>query len=317
MFCSVQVSCAKKVQGAAFRLISSCGRLAHAEAELLAIRKLLSPCACYQTAHRTSSPPLASEHPSPSLLSKLYLNVASLYDSALSLSQTASTKAGIRIDTLASAGANDPNRKGSQASRSFGAAIKHKINSRSAYQEESGASGKISSGFIKYLYKSARASRARAYFWLGVDKGERGQYGEAMGFFKLAREELEMTMGGRRLHLHKDDKTKGEKKVFAIDKDELLRLLDQFGASYKQLNDSVAFQPVPATSSLTSQIPAGRAATGIKPYSSPLPMFGPGSISGVSSSLKSMKGVGMQDEQRSSGDAQEHGNDYAGKGAYY
>ncbi|UZJ54637.1 hypothetical protein CBS101457_003957 [Exobasidium rhododendri] len=298
-------------------------KLAHAEAELLAIRKLLSPCLCYLTAHHTSYPPLSTNHPSPSLLSKLYFNVSALYESALSLSQIASSKAGVRSESMPSSSATDANKKDGHAGGRFGAALKQKMSNRSSSNgnslEETTTSGKISNDFAKYLFKGARGSRARGFFWLGVDRGERGQYGEALSFFRLATDEMERSSSGKRIILHKSEKVKEEKKEFARDKESLLQLIGQFSTSYKQLNDSVAFQPVPNASSLTSQIPAGRSAMGIKVYLAPLPAFGPGSVEAVSSDLRTLHGVGsdVNGSTASTGDAEAAGQDYAGRGAYY
>jgi hypothetical protein len=275
------------------------------------------------TAHNTSYPPLSTNHPSPSLLAKLYLNVAALYESALSLSQTASSKVGVRLDAVPSSGATDAVKKGGQSGRNFGTALKQKLSKSSSsgdYLEDNTTSGKISHGFAKYLFKGARNSRARGYFWLGVDRGERGDYGEAISFFKLASDGMEITLNARRINLHKTDKSKEEKRGFSKDKENLIRLIGQFGASYKQLNDSVAFKPIPSPSSLTSQIPAGRSAVGIKSYKAPLPTFGPGSIESVSNGLQTLRGVGADVENSSlaaNGEAEVSGQEYAGKGAYY
>lgn len=259
---------------------------------------------------------MASNHPSPSLLSKLYLNVASTYESALSLAQTASNKAGIRIEPAPASSATDEGQKRGQANRSIGSALKQKVTGKStnSQPEESTASGKVSTDFTKYLFKGARASRARAFFWLGVDRGERGNYGEALSFLELSSNELDVSTNGKRIHLHRTDKSKEEKRAFAQDKDVLVRLIEQFAASYKQLNDSVAFQPIPSTSSLTSQIPAGVSATTIKAYVAPVPAFGARSIDQVSSNMQSMKGLGHKEISSNPKDA---GPEYAGKGAYY
>lgn len=56
-----------------------------AEAESLAIRRLLSKNVGDMVALQLVGPPLAKGHPKPSLLFKLFLNVVSLYDAALGL----------------------------------------------------------------------------------------------------------------------------------------------------------------------------------------------------------------------------------------
>lgn len=240
-----------------------------------------------------------------------------MYETALSLAQTASNKAGIRTDLVAPSSATEEGKKKSQVNRSMGAVLKHKLTGKStglnSQIEESTTSGKVSSDFTKYLFKGARASRARAYFWLGVDRGERGQYGEALTFLKLSSDELEVSTSGKRIHLSRSDKSREEKKGFAEDKDELNRLIGLYADSYKRLNDSVAFQPIPSSASLTSQIPAGVSATAVKAYVAPLPSFGARSIDQVSSSVQSIKGLGPDDTSVS----EEATVEYAGKGAYY
>lgn len=54
-----------------------------ADAQLLAIRKLLAPSRAASTF--SPGPPLSKSHPSPSLLAKLYISITTLYSSASSL----------------------------------------------------------------------------------------------------------------------------------------------------------------------------------------------------------------------------------------
>lgn len=56
-----------------------------ADANLLAIRRLLSRSTSDAHTATAPGPPLPSKHPSPSLLAKLHLNVYTLYDEARSL----------------------------------------------------------------------------------------------------------------------------------------------------------------------------------------------------------------------------------------
>lgn len=286
---------------------------------MLAIRKLLSPCQCYQTAHHTSQPPLAASHPSPSLLSKLFLNITSSYESALSLCQIASSKAGLPIDDTSKTVSNLPE-EGGNSKRSFGFAVKKKLTPKSSSIiqpriDGNNVSGKASSSFVKYLSKSIRNHRARAYYWLGVDRGERGQYGEALAFLQLASDELDSSTKGSRNVFQKDEKTKEEKKEFAREKEELLGTIETFSTSYKQLNDSVAFQPIPNPASLTSQIPAGRAATSIKAFAPPAPVFGADPIGPLADEFGALNGKDTSDALAS--DSIADGPEYAGKGAYY
>lgn len=298
-------------------------RLSQAEAELLAIRKLLSPTNCYQTATRTAAPPLPSSHPSPSLLSKLYLNAASHFESALSLAQTACNAIGVRSDDTTVPGESASEDIKQASSSGFKAKLVSKLGTSSGkLLEESTRTGKLNAGFVKYLTKSIFASQARAYVWLGIDKGERGQYGEAISFLRLAKEEIEGISSGNKISLHtKDDRKKDEKRKFIQERENVLKLITDWTRAYVQLNDTVGFQPIPPTSSLSSQIPAGRAATAIKPYKLPMPAFGPGSVGFISEGMQRWKGMGDDDAADSIGGTHPHGNvaeeEYAGQGAYY
>ena len=63
-----------------------------ADANLLAIRRLLSRSKSNAYNNTNPGPPLSSSHPSPSLLVKLNLNVHTLYDESLSLLHKTSLK---------------------------------------------------------------------------------------------------------------------------------------------------------------------------------------------------------------------------------
>lgn len=66
-------------------LLAHSRRLALADANLLAIRRLLSRSLALSHSSTTPGPPLSKSHPSPSLLAKLHLNVYNLYDTARAL----------------------------------------------------------------------------------------------------------------------------------------------------------------------------------------------------------------------------------------
>ncbi len=66
--------------------LSICGRLSLADAQSLAIRKLLSKSA--YDSNVAPGPPLPKSHPSPALVAKLHLECASLYSSARTLAKT-------------------------------------------------------------------------------------------------------------------------------------------------------------------------------------------------------------------------------------
>lgn len=78
-------------------------RLALADAESLAVRKLLSPFLSTSLDTITPGPPLPKTHPSASLLAKLNLNICQTYEQAKSLAQVVGKKPTVRtVDYLAS-----------------------------------------------------------------------------------------------------------------------------------------------------------------------------------------------------------------------
>lgn len=68
-------------------VVMALARMSLADAQTLAIRKLLSKSA--YDSNVTPGPPLPTSHPSPALIAKLHLECASLYSSARSLAKTA------------------------------------------------------------------------------------------------------------------------------------------------------------------------------------------------------------------------------------
>ncbi|SGZ31128.1 BQ5605_C047g12311 [Microbotryum silenes-dioicae] len=69
-------------------------KLCEADANLLAIRRLLSRSLSVAHSTTTPGPPLSSTHPSPSLLAKLHLHVYQLYDTARSLIKAPNNSSG-------------------------------------------------------------------------------------------------------------------------------------------------------------------------------------------------------------------------------
>ncbi|TNY20486.1 hypothetical protein DMC30DRAFT_249364 [Rhodotorula diobovata] len=204
-----------------------------ADANLLAIRRLLSRS--LQVAHSTTTPgpPLPPSHPSPALLAKLHLQVYTLYDEARSAAKTASSSA---------VGAGD-----------------------------------LSPALRRYLSDGRTLALALAYKWLGVDAGERGETGDALGLLGMARGELEALRDkDRGLRGLKGFGTarqggKGRKGKVAEEVDST----DAFRSAYKKVNDTVHFQPVPSPQTLQSRLPSGRAALALKPFATPSPAFRP------------------------------------------
>ncbi|KAL9938549.1 hypothetical protein V8E36_002268 [Tilletia maclaganii] len=73
-------------------LASALSKLALADAQTLAIRKLLSPSVALAEDTITPGPPLPKSHPSPSLLAKLHLETCALYESAEQLARLSGSK---------------------------------------------------------------------------------------------------------------------------------------------------------------------------------------------------------------------------------
>lgn len=143
-------------------------RMALADAQSLAVRKLLSKAAFESTL--SPGPPLPRSHPSTALLAKLHLDCAALYASARTLAMVSPKH------SLAS---------GLKAS--FGSASKSQT-------DGGGGSAEVSTDLLKYLEKESKFHSAIAHKWLGVDAGETstpGKGGEAVGFLKWAQQELE------------------------------------------------------------------------------------------------------------------------------
>ena len=141
----------------------------------------------------------------------------------------------------------------------------------------------VTPGLRHYLADAALLCSALAHKWLGVDAGENGgtaQGGVAVAFLGRAKAELEELRDGRRkLGSVKFDKDKRETRGRMKDRvqDELDAVL-VFWKQYKKMNDTLHFQPVPSVTELQNSIPAGRAAVVPKPFTPPLPAFGPGSL---------------------------------------
>lgn len=127
-------------------------RMLLADAQLLSIRKLLAPSVS-STPH--PGPPLSKTHPSPSLLSKLYLEVHSLYTAALTLAQSSSSSAS---SSSGSVQTDDP-----------------------------------LPALVHYLKEGRDFSEAMSRKWLGVDAGESsggGRTGEAIVWLRDAKKTL-------------------------------------------------------------------------------------------------------------------------------
>ncbi|KAI0823612.1 hypothetical protein BC628DRAFT_1324282 [Trametes gibbosa] len=233
-------------------------KLALADAQSLAIRKLLSKAAFESTL--TPGPPLPKSHPSPALVAKLYLECASLYSSARSLVKTPG----------ASKGASK-----SKMKLSF-----RKDKDGSAASEDTGE--EVALELRRYLADEVALHNALAHKWLGVDAGEHGgtsKGGVSVGFLEWAKRELEElrsshTSGGM-MDSEREKEIRERRKARL---QEELQTTGTFLVGYKKMNDTLSFQTVPPQSELQGMIPAGLMAVSIKPYTKPIPAFGPGSV---------------------------------------
>ncbi|PWN46252.1 hypothetical protein IE81DRAFT_319132 [Ceraceosorus guamensis] len=221
-------------------------KLAMADAESLAVRKLLSPFLSTSLDTITPGPPLPKTHPSASLLAKLNLNVCQRYEQARSLAQVVGKKPSMKnVDNLASeadglrrpelragnaafgsVGIDDDARLdsavggkgGHQVGSKFGGGLLGKLKpSVSSDRPSSGSGGgafslgadedlSVGSLLLKYLATRGLLAKARAYKWLGIDSGEAGRYGDAIPFLRTAKEILEDELSTIRRFAHFRDK---------------------------------------------------------------------------------------------------------------
>jgi len=245
-----------------------------ADAERLAIRRLLSKSIAVAQATMTPGPPLPRSHPSPSLLAKLYLNVYTLYDAARSAAKAVgnSTEGRLRAGLSGSSGSGATG--GGAGSRMLNSFKKDKQQHDTA---SSDASDGISSELRTYLSDGRAFSSSLSYKWLGVDAGESdssGRTGEAIAWLNLARTGLLALQNKSRSRLlapmRKGKVERGKRKDRLSEE---IEDVEGFLNSYKRTNDTVLFQPVPAESTLLAQVPAGRSVLAIKPFAVPAPAF--------------------------------------------
>ena len=200
-----------------------------ADAEKLAIRRLMSKSIMVAQATITPGPPLPRSHPSPSLLSKLYMNVNTLYESARALGKTVGTQQPNGAQRILSTIKRDkPAMPGS---------LVRSDSSGSAEQSDG-----ISQELRTYLSDGRAFSSSLAYKWLGVDAGENGgnsKIGDALGWLTLAKSGLS-SLQGRSKSILSIKKGKVER---AKRKDRILEELDDiegFIKAYKRINDTVS-----------------------------------------------------------------------------
>lgn len=253
---------------------SALSKICLADAEKLAIRRLLSKSVAVAQATITPGPPLPRSHPSPSLLSKLYLNVHSLYDSSRSLAKSVGSTSSIGSSSRNILSSIKRDKNGSS-----GASRSGRVDDMGySIASTSGASDGISQELRTYLSDGRTISSSLAYRWLGVDAGENAnKTGDAIAWLSMAKTGLTSLQskssgkGLRAMPTMRKGKVEREKR-----KDRLVEELEDIEAflrSYKRTNDTVLFQPIPSETSLLSQVPAGRSVLSMRPFSMPAAAF--------------------------------------------
>lgn len=312
-----------------------------AQAQALAIRKLVSPSIAKAVDTLTPGPPLDKNHPSASLLAKLHLNVVEQMESAVALLKTiadkrrrksanhAGTQIGLSanhehelasrlsasrdradhehdddmVETNRGAGAQATSKRNkllgrfklgsSKSSPPRSASVHsgpHDVARSSGHLSASTAGApvdcdvEISSSLLKYLGFGAAFHRSMAYKWLAIDHGESSsRIGTAIAYLSLSSALLSSSTmrDGAPSHalipssLLLNKSTKSGSAGGVVEQE--LATVTHWLVSYRKLNDTVAFQRVPASDEVTSNVPAGRPALGAKPYTLPSPAWGPAS----------------------------------------
>ncbi|OCF37950.1 pH-response regulator protein palC [Kwoniella heveanensis BCC8398] len=271
-----------------------------ADAHLTAIRKLLLPVLPH-TLFSPPGPPLPSNHPSASLLAKLYLHVTSLYTSSRALLKVHQGSSFSSSDTSSSS--------------------KRLFSKDKSLSEPDSVEGEIIPPLKRYLRKESQLSLALAHKWLGIDSGENGKgakVGEALAWTKDALTRLEemedskirekmkgLSLGG----IGKSgEKKKEERKARKGRVEREVEDTKAWVTAYTKINDTVAFQPIPPISSLIT--PSGRPIFTAKAFTPPASKFEP------TRRLLSPDGEedGEPAETAKDGD---RGEEYAGKGNYF
>lgn len=213
-----------------------------ADAHNVAVRKLLLPVLTHSL-FSPPGPPLPSNHPSPSLLAKLYLHIASLYTSALAHLR-------IRQDTSAA-----PSSSRKLFSRSSGSA--------SSPIEPDTIDGEVIPSLKRYLRKESQLAQALAHKWLGVDVGESGMgqtVGEALSWTQDALARLEEMEDGKMretmkgLGLGKGNERKKEARKARKGRVEReLEDVKGWVGNYKQLNGTVSLVKASTSQSVVAE----------------------------------------------------------------
>ncbi|KAI0339873.1 hypothetical protein BDW22DRAFT_1360906 [Trametopsis cervina] len=282
-------------------------KLAVGDAQNLAVRKLLTRAAFDNTV--SPGPPLPKSHPSPALAAKLHLECVALYSSARALVKTP--------------GASRPSASHQSSSRS-----KFKLPGKgegASSNRDDSSSDEVVPELRRYLADEIAIHNALAHKWLGVDSGETHQgTGTAVGFLLWSKKELEEVKGGGsstglNINISSDrEKTMREARKARV-QDEMASV-GVFLQGYKRMNDSMAFQPIPPQSDLQAKIPAGRLAVALRPYTQPVPAFGPGSVAYLqqkAEELELLQKDGAGEDSPAVSTPVVAGNDYSAEQPYY
>ncbi|CAE6389052.1 unnamed protein product [Rhizoctonia solani] len=249
-------------------------KLALADANVLSVRKLLTRSAV--EAALSPGPPLPQGHPAPALVAKIHLHIASLFASARGLTDTSQRK----LSLLKSRGGAD--------------------------------NAEMSQDIRRYLEEESALNEALAHKWLGVDAGEANRTGDAVGYLRWAKSELESLKEGR---LARFKKSGGDGKMKKERSAEEIESVGMFLNNYLRTNDSVHFQPVPTSSSLQATIPAGMPVMTEKAYEAPMPAFGPGTPDYVARHVQKLD---LEDSGTPpDSEPKEDDRDYGLKGSYF
>ncbi|GAA5861686.1 hypothetical protein JCM3774_002670 [Rhodotorula dairenensis] len=249
------------------QVTTALAKMCLADANLLAIRRLLSRSLSVAHSTTTPGPPLPPGHPSPSLLAKLHLHVYSLYDEARTLVKTASEGGGGGTD---SGEIVLPLRRYLSDGRTLSLALSYKWLGVDAGESKTAPSS-----------SSSASSSSTAT-------------GDALGYLALAAQQLDALV----------DKDKGFKKLKGFGKgreagrgrkgkvQEEIDSTEAFRSAYKKVNDTVHFQPITPGPTLQSRLPSGRAALSPKAFSLPPPTFRPSRLAAAATATTATAAVG-------------------------
>ncbi|KAI5451402.1 hypothetical protein NCC49_001709 [Naganishia albida] len=265
--------------------------LALADANAIGIEKLLAPFHVNTTFHTTTLP-LPRGHPSPGLVAKLHIEVASLYASARNLLKTLKNAPpaleGLNIDD------------------------------------------ELEPRLMAYLRKEWGLAEVRSRKWLAVEAGEHAsgdKVGQAIAMLKDAQARLDELRKHGDIGASTMKKVKGFGAKFGGAKEERTEQrgrmeremadIEAFLKTYTHMNNTVSFQPIPPSSAVQALMPGGRPVLSSKQFTPPAPAFGPGSSSYIPTTVKRpLASAAGQDSPSIQAQTADTGT-YAGAGNYF